>query len=141
MEEIFYVYTDGGAKGNPGPGGIGFIVKDSKGKTIIKKGKFIGYTTNNKAEYIAVLEALKWLKENFSKREKFKVKFFLDSQLVVNQLNGNFKIKNENLKLLQKKIKELEKNISFSISYNFINRKKNKAHFLVPSEPAPDSAL
>ena len=61
-----FIFTDGGARGNPGPAGIGVVVKDEKGTVIKKIGKRIGETTNNVAEYSAVIEALTWLIENKS---------------------------------------------------------------------------
>lgn len=123
-----YVFCDGGARGNPGPAAIGFLVKDTKRKTLIKKSKYIGKATNNVAEYKAVIEALKWIashQSNFS----FSIsswQFFLDSQLVVNQLNGRFKIKNSNLQYLVIEIKGLEAQIKAPIFYYSISRRKNQ---------------
>ena len=97
------VYCDGGARGNPGPAATGFLIKDSRGSTLVAKGELLGRATNNVAEYQAVIKALKWLVKNgrrlFSGCQlKGEIIFFLDSQLVVNQLNGVYKIKN--LKML-----------------------------------------
>lgn len=128
-------FTDGGARGNPGPAAIGFIVKDNQGKILAKIGKYIGRTTNNVAEYQAVIEALKWLVEN---KEVWKmevgseIQFFLDSNLVVNQLNGRFKVKDIKLKNLIIKVRCLEKEINGKLFYHFIPRQKNHhADFLV----------
>ena len=66
------IFTDGGARGNPGPAAVGFLVKNGQGKTLVKAGKYIGKTTNNVAEYRAVIEALKWLKGEV-KSEKWRV--------------------------------------------------------------------
>lgn len=130
MTKTLYVFTDGGARGNPGPAACAFVVKDDKGKILAEKGKFIGRATNNIAEYQAVIEALKWIKDNFPQISK--VQFFLDSQLVVNQLNGVFRIKNQNLRNLILEIKKREQEIMSKIFYQFIPREKNRrADFLI----------
>lgn len=123
MKELF-VYTDGGARGNPGPAAIGVYIIDSNCKEIAKFGKRIGETTNNTAEYSAVIEALSWIKENI--KEKTKVNFFLDSSLVVNQLNGIFKVKENHLRNLLFHIRQLEQEISFVFLYKHLPREKNK---------------
>jgi len=123
MKNLF-VFTDGGARGNPGPAAIGFIVKNNQGNILFKKGKCIGRATNNVAEYTAVIEALKWIKKNFQ-FSIFNFQFFLDSKLVVNQLNGFYKIKDAKLKLLIIKVRGLEKEIGKRINYQFIPRQKN----------------
>jgi len=131
MAKNLYVFTDGGAKGNPGPAAIGFMVKDNFGKTLVREGKSIGFATNNIAEYQAVIEALRWILTNI-KEQPLTINFYLDSTLVVNQLNGLFKIKNRNLKNLVIEIKNLEKKIKGKIFYHYIPREKNKqVHFLV----------
>jgi len=131
MIKTLYVFTDGGAKGNPGPAAIGFLVKDNFGKILFKNGKPIGCATNNVAEYQAVVEALRWIITSF-KQQPLIINFYLDSSLVVNQLNGVFKVKNKNLKNLVIEIKNLEKKINGKIFYHYIPREKNKqVHFLV----------
>lgn len=120
---VLKVFCDGGARGNPGPAASAFVVFSPDGKILAKEGKSIGQATNNVAEYKAVLFALEWL----SKRNKEeKILFFLDSQLVVSQLNGRFKIKDKKLLDLVFKIKELEKNFTGKIIYKNIPREKNK---------------
>jgi len=123
-----FVFADGGARGNPGPAAIGFIIKDSKGKALKREGKYIGETTNNVAEYQAVIESLKWIKKNLinSVVSINSINFFLDSKLIVNQLNGLFKIKNSNLRGLIVKVRQLEQEVGGNVSYNFIPREKNK---------------
>lgn len=121
------IFTDGGARGNPGPAAIGIVVVDKDSKKIFKKfGKKIGVTTNNVAEYTAVLETLKWLKENV--KEKFAANFYLDSKLVVNQLNGYYKIKDAKLRELILEIKrgECEIGLNGAFFYNFVPREKNR---------------
>ena len=129
------VFTDGGALNNPGPAAVGIVVK-KKGKTIKKLAKYIGKTTNNVAEYTAVIEALKWLKENQSSifKNQSSINFFLDSKLVVNQLNGLFKIKDWKLRNLVIKVRGLEREAGGNIFYCHIPREKNvEADSLVKS--------
>jgi ribonuclease HI len=134
MKKTLFVFADGGARGNPGPAAVGFLVKNNQGKVLVRQGKYIGRATNNVAEYMAVVEALKWLKKNLIGLTKSidAIKFFLDSKLVVNQLNGLFKIKNKNLRDLVIKVRELEQGVGGNIFYYYQTREKNKqADFLV----------
>src|SRR3990167_7861741 len=100
------IYTDGASRGNPGQASYGFTISDELGKLIHEQGEYIGITTNNVAEYSAVLEAFKYLKKKFNRN--LKIELFADSRLVVEQLSGRFKIKNPNLKIFFDQIKILE---------------------------------
>ena len=114
------LYTDGGARGNPGPAGIGAVIKDKNNQTIKEVGKFIGNTTNNEAEYRALIEGLvACLDKTVSE-----VNCYSDSKLVVNQLNGDFKVKNAKMKIFYKEVKRLERNFD-KITYTYIPRDKN----------------
>lgn len=120
------IYCDGGARGNPGPGAGAFVAIEGE-KLIYKKGKFFGKVTNNEAEYGAVIMALEWLLDNktINQLNSNSVNFFLDSELVVKQLNGLYKIKSKNLLPLILEVKNLEKKFSGKISYANIQRDKN----------------
>lgn len=96
MHQQVDLFTDGGSRGNPGPAGAGFVMKDSQGGTILSRGIFLGQTTNNVAEYTAVLKGLAAAKE----MQAESVRLFSDSQLLVRQLNGQYKVKSDNLKQL-----------------------------------------
>lgn len=122
-KNLLRVYCDGGARGNPGPAASAFVVFDTDGKVLAKEGRFIGQTTNNVAEYKAVLFALEWLVQNTKNQNAV---FFLDSQLVVNQLTGKFKVKNKKLMELVKAIKNRERIFSGKIFYKNVSRKQNK---------------
>lgn len=87
------IYTDGGARGNPGPGGIGAVAKDENGKIVFEISEYIGTATNNQAEYKAVVAAIK--KAHDLKAEE--LDFYLDSELVVKQLNREYRVKNADL--------------------------------------------
>lgn len=87
------VHTDGGARGNPGPAGIGAVLRMENGAVLAEISEYIGKTTNNQAEYKALLAAIRKAKE-FNPDE---VCFYLDSELVVKQLNREYKVKNQEL--------------------------------------------
>ncbi len=96
MEKIT-IYTDGGARGNPGPAGIGAVIR---GSGIDKSyGGYIGKATNNEAEYQALIFALKKTKSLIGKQKakQMEIECFLDSELVVKQLNHEYKIENKNM--------------------------------------------
>ncbi len=116
------VYCDGGSRGNPGLAASAFIGFDEEGRVITKFAKTLGVTTNNVAEYKAVLMALTWVVKNWSGD----VAFFLDSQLIVNQLTGKFRIKNKQLMKIAVEIKSLEESFPGKARYNYIPREKNK---------------
>ncbi len=118
------IFCDGGARGNPGPAASAFVVYNEAGEIVGKKGKYLGETTNNVAEYRAVLEALTYLRENFPENREL-VRFFLDSQLVVNQLSGLWKIKDNTLRELVFRVHELENGLA--INYSYVPREKNQA--------------
>ncbi|MBI2122183.1 MAG: ribonuclease HI family protein [Candidatus Sungbacteria bacterium] len=126
MEKII-VYTDGGARGNPGPAAIGVVIKDLNGHTIKSYGEAIGNTTNNEAEYRAVVLALQKLKLIFGgkKTEKLSVEFRMDSELVACQLKGEYKIEEERLFPHFIKIWNLKMDFR-EIVFNHIPREKNK---------------
>lgn len=110
MENKIIVYCDGGSRGNPGPAAVGVVVEDQSGKMIKTWSKAIGKTTNNEAEYEAVIFALQKLKHLFGKEKvkNMQFEFRLDSELVVNQLSGKFKIEEEKLQPLFLKIHNLK---------------------------------
>ena len=129
--ETLFINCDGGAKGNPGPAAAAFIVKRGS-KRIFAKGEFIGEATNNVAEYRGVIAALSWINQNSKDINDLPIIFFLDSQLVTNQLLGVFKIKNPTLKKLLEQAKLLEIKSQKNISYKLIPRERNgDADFLV----------
>ena len=115
------IYTDGGARGNPGPAGIGATILNDKKNLIAEISEYIGVATNNQAEYRAVMAAIKKAKELGAEE----LNFYLDSQLVVEQLNGNYKIKNKGLQPLFVSIYNDSLNFK-KVSYSHIPREQNK---------------
>jgi ribonuclease HI len=128
------VHTDGGSRGNPGPAACAFII-ECGGKIIHKESKYLGKATNNIAEYKGVLLALQWIKlhERFFLRGV--ITFFLDSELIVKQLNGLYRVKDEKLRELFYQTTSLFKKGNLKIIFKNIPRSKNKiADFLVNEE-------
>ena len=119
LKKIF-VYTDGGSRGNPGHAAIGILITNENGKVIYKHGEYIGKKTNNQAEYTALIKALKNASEHFHGEASC----FSDSELMIRQLNGEYKARNPGIKELFLKIKELEENFE-KISYTHV-RRENK---------------
>jgi len=95
----YIAYTDGGARGNPGPAGAGTVIADESGKEISRAKRFLGNTTNNEAEYRAVLLAISELKKIIPKNERKNadIEIRMDSELVQKQLTGKYRIKEEHL--------------------------------------------
>ncbi len=116
-----FIYTDGGSRGNPGDAAIGFAIYDAERKLLIEKSKNIGIATNNVAEYKAIILAL----EEAVKYSRNKISCFSDSQLVIKQINGLFKIKKKHLKKLFLEVKNKEKMYK-SIKYSNLPRSHSK---------------
>ncbi len=117
------VKTDGGSRGNPGQAACGAAVWDENGHLIKEISKSIGIATNNQAEYRALEIVLTWIVEECGQA---RVKCFLDSQLVVEQLNGRYKLKNAALKPLFERIKELINQLGGNVFFTHIPREENK---------------
>jgi len=100
------LFIDGGCRGNPGPGAIGIVIKDSNNKKVLHEhSECIGNTTNNKAEYHALIKGL----DLCAKFTRKKVCCFSDSLLLINQMNGDWRLKNDDLRSLFHKVKDLER--------------------------------
>ena len=122
MGKKLVIYTDGASRGNPGPASYGFTISDDSGKLVYEEGKYIGVTTNNVAEYTAVLEAFRFIKENV--KESVEIELYADSKLVAEQLSGKWKVKHPNLKLLFTQIKILEMELG-GVLHTHVPREKN----------------
>jgi len=96
LHEHIIIHTDGGSRGNPGPAAAAFILADTEGNIIEGKASFLGDTTNNVAEYTGLLIALSAAKQARAKR----IDVFSDSELIVRQINGRYRVKNQKLKEL-----------------------------------------
>ncbi len=117
----YIIHTDGGARGNPGPAAIGCVVHDQDKNKKYTISRYIGNTTNNQAEYQALLAAL----EKAYELQAADVECFLDSELVVKQMRGEYRIRDKNLSPLYLKIWNLTLKFN-SITFNHIPRSMNK---------------
>lgn len=114
------MYSDGGARGNPGPAGIGVVIKDVDGNIIEEHGEYIGETTNNQAEYQALIKGLELALELGSEEAQC----FLDSELVVRQLKQEYKVKEPGLQKLFVKAWNLSQKFK-KISFQHVRRELN----------------
>jgi len=115
------IYTDGGARGNPGPAGCGVIFYNENKDVVAEISKFIGHATNNYAEYMAVVFAFEKAKDLGAEY----LDFYLDSELVVKQLNREYKVKNKELASLFVKIYNNTLNFK-EVKFFHIRREFNK---------------
>lgn len=120
MESPLIIYSDGGSRGNPGVAAIGFVIRKESGQELFKEGRCIGVATNNAAEYQALTAALKKALE-FKGRQ---ATCYLDSELVVKQLNGQYRVKDARIlnyyRALVKIIRRFEK-----VDFKHVRREKN----------------
>lgn len=120
-KEIYIIHTDGGARGNPGPAASAAVLYDSNYQIIMSDGVYIGEATNNQAEYKGLLLGLEIAKN--SKVENLVIR--MDSELIVKQMIGAYKIKDTDLKLLAEKVKKLLNNFT-EYKFEHVRREKNK---------------
>ncbi len=119
------VYTDGASSGNPGPGWAMWVIED------IQKRERLEHCTNNEAEYLAVIHALKYLQSHPSLwKGEDRIDFKLDSLLVVQQINKKWKIKDSRMATFCTQIKELLKSFTIPAQFTHIPREGNKADAL-----------
>ncbi|NCU44305.1 ribonuclease HI family protein [Candidatus Falkowbacteria bacterium] len=121
VHDCLISYTDGGARGNPGPAGIGVALQNKDGETVGEWSEFLGIATNNQAEYKALLLALK----QAVALGAVELECRLDSELVVKQLKGEYKVKHPDLKPLFEQAKGLISQIK-NVSFKHIPRELNK---------------
>ncbi|MBI2453968.1 MAG: ribonuclease HI family protein [Parcubacteria group bacterium] len=127
-KEKIIVYADGGSRGNPGPAAVGVVVCNEKGQKIKECGqKLEEISTNNEAEYEAVIFALKKLKQLFGKdkTKNLTVEFRVDSELIASQLSGEYKINEERMQLLFMKVWNLKFDFG-RMTFKSIPREQNK---------------
>lgn len=118
------IYTDGASRGNPGKSSYGFVIFDKSGKEIFSEGKYLGIQTNNFAEYSAILASLQYVKGNLGVSENIIINFLMDSKLAVEQLSGNFKVKNLRIKQFFSEITNITKDFKH-VTYKHIPRVQN----------------
>ena len=115
------IYTDGASRGNPGKAGAGFVIYSPEGKKIGEGSRYLGIKTNNQAEYYALLFALE---ETLTLGIK-DIEIKSDSELLVKQLNGEYRVKSPSIKPLYEQVRKLMKNFE-NVSITHVKREYNK---------------
>ena len=116
------VHTDGAARGNPGPAGIGAVLTDEEGNVLAEHAEGIGPATNNVAEYRAAIEGLRLAADHGAKRVLLRA----DSKLLIEQLAGRFRVKNPTLQVLHREARVLMKRFE-RVDLEHVRRERNKA--------------
>jgi ribonuclease HI len=119
---VISVFTDGGSRGNPGISGFGVVVK-ADNKTIYRESKNLGIKTNNEAEYYALISAITWLVNE--KPDGNKIEFYADSELMIRQVQGIYKMKAINLKPLLSQVTTLLAQLTIPYEFHSIRRELN----------------
>ena len=123
---VLNIYTDGGSRGNPGISGYGLVIYEDKQKILYQEGKFLGVKTNNEAEYSGIIAALEWVKKNKTNYNITQLNFFADSQLMIRQLQGLYKVKAPTLLPLYAQVQQLLTQINLPTKYTDVRREFNK---------------
>lgn len=123
--KFFRIYSDGGARGNPGPAAIGVLIENEKGEFVRDYNETIGDTTNNVAEYTAVIVALE-LARKLGAQE---IDYYMDSELVQRQLIGKYKVKTPHILTLFQKAKELTAHFK-KITFTHVPREHEKLRYV-----------
>ncbi len=121
MTKTYSLYTDGGARGNPGLAAVGAVLRDENDNLIDTYSAFIGISTNNIAEYTALIQGLRLARLN----NVDNLTCYLDSELVVKQINGIYKVRDDNLKILKQKVDDWSTHFN-TIEFVHVPRIKNK---------------
>ena len=123
---VLNIYTDGGSRGNPGISGYGLVIYEDKQKILYQEGKFLGIKTNNEAEYSGIIAALEWVKKNKTNYNITQLNFFADSQLMIRQFQGLYKVKAPTLLPLYAQAQQLLSQINLPTKYTDVRRDFNK---------------
>ncbi|MFQ5768378.1 MAG: ribonuclease HI family protein [Acidobacteriota bacterium] len=121
MKEPIRVFIDGGSRGNPGPAGFGVHAEDSDGNVLAELYGYLGCTTNNVAEYAGLLAALQWMRE----QECSAFNLFSDSQLLVRQYHGKYRVRSQGLLPLYRRARTLASGIP-ALHVNHVRREQNR---------------
>lgn len=121
MTDSIVMYTDGASRGNPGPASYGVYIQKNE-QTYVELKSYLGQQTNNYAEYAGIIAALEWLKDSGHKIATLRS----DSELLIKQLKGQYKVKSETLKPLYLKAKALLAENKLQVQFEHIRREYNK---------------
>ena len=125
MSAKFKIYSDGGARGNPGPAAIGIMISDEQGEIIQDHKETIGETTNNVAEYTAVIVGLE-LAQKLGAQD---IDYYVDSELVAKQISGEYRVKTPHILVLYKEVKERMKNFK-KIKFHHVPRTHEQLRYV-----------
>lgn len=114
-------FTDGGSRGNPGPAALGVYITDEQGRMVKEHGRYLGTATNNHAEYAAVIDALEHAKQLGADE----LDMFMDSELVVRQLSGQYRVKDPGLAQQYMRVHNLRLGFR-KVTFTHVRREKNK---------------
>jgi ribonuclease HI len=124
--ETITIFTDGGARGNPGPAGVGVLIENAEKKVLGEISKFIGHQTNNFAEYEALIQGLLMVQEMFvGKTDDIEVSVMMDSELVIKQCQGLYKVKEPTLKEQFGRVMAIRSEFFPHITFTHVPREKN----------------
>ena len=123
----YFVWTDGGARGNPGPAAAAYVICNAAGRHLSTGGAYLGKATNNTAEYQGVLLALKYLIGSLPLPSPALIDITVDSVLICEQLSGRYKIKQAHLKELARAINQLTDIHKLHLTYHHVPRAQNSA--------------
>ena len=123
----YILYSDGAARGNPGPAGAGCVIQDKEKETVATVSEYLDTLTNNQAEYRALLLGLEKILAIATKDDEMPtIECKLDSELIVEQMNQNYKVKDKELKTLHASVRDLVMELGGGVTFKHIPRSKNK---------------
>lgn len=132
-------YTDGASRNNPGEAGIGIVIKNERGATVASVKKYLGVSTNNAAEYTALIQCLETVIAN-PEWECSSLSIYTDSELMARQMKGAYKIKEPNLKKLHTHAARLIASARFGVTITHVPRAMNKEADLLANEAIDSKA-
>jgi ribonuclease HI len=121
MSKVLRLYTDGGSRGNPGPAGLGIVIEDDRGMRLWGGHRYVGTATNNQAEYLALIEGLRKVAE--WKPDALEV--YMDSELVVKQVSGRYKVRSADLQPLHSQVVGLLRGFR-RVNVSHVPRERNR---------------
>lgn len=134
------VHTDGGSRGNPGPGAWGFVIELENGEVLAEGKHYLGTCTNNEAEYKGLIAGLESLRELTKTSPLSGARVMMDSNLVVQQVNGVWKIKEDRLRTLAAQARSVMASLPFSVQLMYVPREQNRGADALVNQ-ALDAAL
>lgn len=134
QKKKLWIFVDGAARGNPGPAGIGILIKDESGRIVSSHKEYLGNMTNNQAEYSALIKAL----EMASRLGGNDLKVISDSELLVNHLTGKYVVRSKNLRGSFEKVRRLEQSFT-RINYRHVSREKNEQADMLANSAIDDA--